>query len=260
MSSVLFEVTNGVAKIILNRPEAFNAINEDMMNNLSRQIEHCFAPEIRAVIITGAGKAFCGGGDLKEMKKAGENNLSGLLGKLAQQFHRLILDIRYLPKPVIAAVNGSNGGGGFSLALACDLRYAAENAHFKQSYTSVGLSPDGGFTAFLPAIVGLAKSSELFLLDPVLDSLQAKQLGIINDIFPPDQLMPNVTAIAEKLANGPTQSYASVKRLLNLSLLPGLEKQLEQERQGMIAAGFSNDAKEGVRAFTEKRKPAFTGN
>ena len=124
----------------------------------------------------------------------------------------------------------------------------------------MGLSPDGGFTAFLPAIVGLAKSSELFLLDPVLDSLQAKQLGIINDIFPPDQLMPNVTAIAEKLANGPTQSYASVKRLLNLSLLPGLEKQLEQERQGMIAAGFSNDAKEGVRAFTEKRKPAFTGN
>ncbi|MDW7652093.1 MAG: enoyl-CoA hydratase-related protein [Bacillota bacterium] len=259
MGSVLFEVSSGVAKITLNRPEAFNALNEDMMNNLSQQIEHCFAPEIRAVIITGAGKAFCGGGDLKEMQKAGDKNLSSLLGQLTQGFHRLILDIRYLPKPVIAAVNGSNGGGGFSLALACDLRYAAESAQFKQSYTSVGLCPDGGFTAFLPAVIGLAKSSELFFLDPVLSADQAKQLGIVNDLFSPEELIPNVTAIAERLANGPTQSYAAVKKLLNLSLLPNLEKQLEQERQGMIAAGLSTDAKEGVRAFTEKRTPTFIG-
>ena len=259
MSSVLFEVTKGVAKITLNRPEAFNALNMELGEALSKHIEDCFAPEIRAVVITGAGKSFCSGGDLKAMHAGGPGQLSSLLRDLTKIFHRLILDIRLLPKPVIAAINGSLGGGGFSLALACDLRFAVESAKFKQAYTSASLSPDGGFTAFLPAIVGLGKAAELLFLDPVFDAHKAKELGIVQDVFSADELLPNVTTIAEKLACGPTQSYANAKKLLNQSLLPNLEKQLEQERQGMIAAGHTADAHEGVQAFIEKRKPVFTG-
>jgi 2-(1,2-epoxy-1,2-dihydrophenyl)acetyl-CoA isomerase len=259
MSSVLFEVTNGVAKITLNRPEAFNALNMDLAENLSRCIEDCFAPEIRAVVITGAGKSFCSGGDLKAMHASGSEQLPGLLSKLIKVLHRFILDLRLLPKPVIAAINGSLGGAGFSLALACDLRFAVETAKFKQAYTSAGLSPDGGFTAFLPAIVGLGSAAELLFLDPVLDAHKAKELGIVQELFSAEELLPSVTNIAEKLACGPTQSYANAKKLLNLSLLPNLEKQLEQEHQGMIAATHTADAHEGVQAFIEKRKPVFTG-
>ena len=259
MSCVLFEVTNGVAKITLNRPEAFNALNMEMMQSLSKRIEDCFSPEVRAVVIAGAGKSFCAGGDLKEMQKAGTTQLSSLLSELTKILHRIILDIRLLPKPVVAAINGSLGGAGFSLALACDLRFAVENVRFKQAYTSVGLCPDGGFTAFLPAIVGLGKSAELLFLDPVLDTQQAKQLGIVHDVYPLEQFLPNVTLIAETLAKGATQSYAVAKKLLNQSCLPDLEKQLEQERQALIVAGYSTDAHEGVKAFIEKRAPMYTG-
>ncbi len=259
MKTVLFEVTGSVARITLNRPEMFNALNGLMGEELAQSVKKCFAPEIRAVVLTGAGRAFCSGGDLKAMQEAGREKLPQLLSDLTKLFHRVIMDIRLLPKPVIAAVNGSLGGGGFSLALACDLRFAAEQARFKQAYTSAALCPDGGFTAFLPVMVGLAKASELLFLDSVLDARQAAELGIVNEVFSEDEFRERVATIASNLAAGPTQSFARVKALLNQSLLTQLERQLELERQGMIAASRTEDAYEGIAAFFEKRPPAYQG-
>jgi 2-(1,2-epoxy-1,2-dihydrophenyl)acetyl-CoA isomerase len=258
--NVLYEKKDAVAKIILNRPEAFNALNEEMGEDLASAIEDCFDPSVRAVVITGAGRAFCSGGDLKAMQTMDAAQLSRFLADLTKLLHRIITDIRLLPKPVVAAVNGPLGGAGFSIALACDLRFAVEGARFKQAYTSAGLVPDGGLTAFLPAIVGLAKSSELLMLDPVLDVVQARELGIVQKVFSAEEFAGQVDTIAQNLARGATLSYARAKALLNESLLPHLERQLELERQGMIAIGRTKDAAEGIDAFFAKRQPQFTGN
>ena len=259
MSTVLFELVGGAAKITLNRPEVFNALNSAMVEELATAIKQCVDPTIRVVVITGAGKAFCSGGDLKEMHAVGSERLPDFLRDMIKPFHRLITDIRMLPKPVIAAVNGQLAGVGFSMALACDLRFAVEQVKFKQSYTSVGLSPDGGFTAFLPAIVGLAKTSELLFLDPIIDAAQAKEFGIVHDVFGEEEFADRVSEIAAKLASGPTLSFARAKSLLNSALLSHLERQLELERQGMIAAGRTGDALEGITAFFEKRSPNYSG-
>ncbi len=258
-SNVIFEVNGPVAKITLNRPESFNALNEDLGIELSKAIEACIDPAIRAVILTGTGKAFCSGGDLRDMKSAGIDNLTAFLRELTKLLHRIITDIRLLPKPVIAALNGSLGGAGFSLALASDLRYAVSGAKFKQSYTSIGLSPDGGFTAFLPAIVGLGKASELLFLDPVFDAPVAKEWGILHDVFVENEFEEKVAKIAKRLASGPTQSFAKAKELLNESLLPLLEKQLELERQKLISASKTKDAITGIEAFFAKEKPNYIG-
>ena len=257
--NVICEVKGSVAKIILNRPEALNAINPNMGFELVKTIEKCFDPAIRLVILTGAEKAFCSGGDLQEMKTAGVDKLPEFLQQLTKLLHRVITDIRLLPKPVIAAINGSLGGAGFSLALACDLRYAVSDAKFKQSYTSVGLCPDGGFTAFLPAITGFGKAAELLYLDPVFDALSAKEWGIVHDVFTQDEFADRVMEIAEKLALGPTVSFAKSKELLNEAFFPVLEKQLELERQKIISLAKTKDATAGINAFFAKVKAEYTG-
>ncbi len=257
-NSVLFEKEGAVARITLNRPDAFNALNTEMGMELMQAVEACFDSSIRSVVITGAGRAFCSGGDLRAMQEAGTENLSDFLRDLIKLFHRLITDIRLLPKPVIAAINGSLGGGGLSLALACDLRFAVAGARFKQAYTSAGLVPDGGFTAFMPALAGLGRTSGLLMLDPVFDAAQAKDWGIVNEVYAKEEFAAKVSAVAQRLAGGATLSYARSKMLLNESLLPHLERQLELERQGMIAMGGTKDAVEGIEAFFAKRSPEFT--
>lgn len=259
MDTVLFESTGGVAQITLNRPEVFNAFNSVMGEELAVAIKQCFDSAMRVVVITGASKAFCSGGDLKEMQAVSPEHLPDFLRNLTKLLHRLITDIRLLPKPVIAAVNGPLAGAGFSLVLACDLRFAVAHAKFKQSYTSVGLCPDGGFTAFLPAMVGLAKASELLFLDPVIDAAQAKEFGIVHDVFGEEEFVVRVLNIAVKLASGPTLSFAMAKALLNSALLFHLERQLELEQQGMIAVSGTRDALEGIAAFFGKRSPNYRG-
>lgn len=259
--TILFECHDAVAIITMNRPDELNALNADLCEELVKAIEICREDEgIRAVVLTGAGKAFCSGGDLKDAKKAlGTPAQSHFFRDVTKTLHRLIMDLRLLPKPVIASINGSLGGAGFSLALACDLRIATDNAKLKQAYTSIGLSPDGGFTLLASAVIGLGKISELVFLDPVLNSQQALEIGLLHKVVPSNELLPATLTWANKLAKGATHSYATVKNLLNVAFLPALEKQLELERQGIMASSNTFDYQEGITAFFEKRYPDFKG-
>jgi 2-(1,2-epoxy-1,2-dihydrophenyl)acetyl-CoA isomerase len=168
--------------------------------------------------------------------------------------------MRLMEKPIIAAINGAAGGAGVSLAAACDLRLAAEGAKFKQAYTSIGLVPDGGWTAIVPQIIGPARAAELLLLDPVLDARQAAALGLVHEVVPDGSLAGRAREVATRLAQGPTTAFGGAKALVNASLFPLLEVQLERERQRIIAQGGTQDFLEGLAAFVEKREPHFHGH
>lgn len=259
--TLLFDCQDNIAIITMNRPNDLNALNGDLCEELVQAIELCREDDaIRAVVLTGAGKAFCSGGDLKEAKKSvGTPTQSHFFRDVTKTLHRLIVDLRLLPKPVIASINGSLGGAGFSLALACDLRISADTAKFKQSYTSIGLSPDGGFTLLASAVVGLGKASELVFLDPVLDAKAALDMGLLHKTVRSEELPAATQEWAKKLANGATKSYATTKALLNQALLPSLERHLELERQGIMASSRTADYQEGITAFFEKRPANLQG-
>jgi 2-(1,2-epoxy-1,2-dihydrophenyl)acetyl-CoA isomerase len=261
--SVQLDVQGGVATITLNRPEVFNALNLPMAEALVRAIQTCMADDgIRAVILTGTGRGFCAGGD---MKAAWEHIQAGgdprhFFRDLTVPLHRAITDMRLMEKPIIVAINGAAGGAGVSLAAACDLRLAAEGAKFKQAYTSIGLVPDGGWTAIMPRIIGTAKAAELLLLDPVLDARQAAALGLVHEVVPDGRLAERAREVATRLAQGPTTAFGGAKALVNAALFPLLEVQLERERQRIIAQGGTADFREGLSAFVEKREPHFHGH
>lgn len=259
--TILFERRGGVAIITMNRPNRFNALNKELGEELVQAIELCREDEtIRAVILTGAGTAFCSGGDLKEFQQSiGTPYQVNHFRDLTKGLNRIIMDIRLLPKPVIASINGPLGGAGFSLALACDLRVAADTAKFKQSYTSIGLSPDGAFTLLAGAVGGLGKLSELVFLDPLLDAHQALEHGLLHKVVSAGELSATALKWAEQLAAGASKSYARTKALINEAMLPRLEKMLELERQGIMASGQTSDYVEGITAFFEKRPPVFQG-
>jgi 2-(1,2-epoxy-1,2-dihydrophenyl)acetyl-CoA isomerase len=260
-SALFFQRQGQIAIITINRPDRLNSINAELCEELVSAIEICREDEgIRAVVLTGAGSAFSSGGDLKTAREmVGTSAQSYFFRDTTKTFHRLICDLRLLPKPVIASINGSLGGGGFSLALACDLRIAADNIKLKQSYTGIGLSPDGAFTLFAGALAGLGKTSELLFLDPVLSAEQALEMGLINKVVSIENLNVATLEWAEKLASGATRAFAVSKALLNKALLSNLESQLEMERQGIIESSLSNDFIEGITAFFEKRPPKFLG-
>ncbi|KKM08648.1 hypothetical protein SY88_22715 [Clostridiales bacterium PH28_bin88] len=259
-SAVLKTLEGGVAVLTLNRPETFNALDMAMGRELVDALEQCGEDrETKVVIVTGAGKAFCSGGDLKMMRDVLPDQPVVVLRQLTKLLHRAVTDIRLMHKPVIAAVNGSAGGAGFSLAMACDLRVMSEKAKLRQAYTSNGLVPDGGWTAFVPVYAGLGRAFELALLDPVLDASTALEWGLVNLVVPEEQVMPVARQWAERLSTGALFALGQVKSLLNGAVLPSLETLLERERQGMIAAGLTGDAMEGITAFTEKRPPRFKG-
>lgn len=248
-----------VATLTLNRPESYNALDLGIGDELAEAVASVGRdPSVRAVILTGAGKAFCSGGDLRFFQNW-QGSKSEVFGVLTQRLHRIILDIRQMPKPVIAAVNGVAGGAGFSLAMACDLRLAVDTARFKQAYTSAGLVPDGGWTLTVARRIGLGKASELLFLDPVLEAQQALALGLVNRVVAAAELARAASEMAAQLAAGPTLSFARAKALLNRSLLAGLEEQLEQERQGIMESGATEDFQEGLEAFFAKRPPKFSG-
>lgn len=254
---VLLDIGGGVATITLNRPGVLNALNQPMAEALVRAIQKCVDDEgVRAVILTGAGRGFCAGGD---MKAAWEHIEAGgdprqFFRDLTVPLHRLIADMRLMEKPIVAAVNGAAAGAGLSLAAACDLRIAAESARFAQAYTSIGLVPDAGWTALVPQIIGPAKAAELLLLDPVLNARQALELGLVHEVVPENRLAERAREVAAKLAKGPGTAFGGAKALMNAGLCSTLEIQLERERQRIIAQGGTADFLEGLAAFVKMRR------
>ena len=249
-----------VAKIELNRPDRMNAWNAQFAADLQAAISAAGEdPGVRAVVLTGAGRAFTTGADLKDALEEAPPGARDLGRTLVERYHPLITGIRELPKPVVAAVNGPAAGIGVSLALACDLVAAAESAYFLLAFVNVGLVPDGGSSFLVPARVGFTRAAELALLGERLPARQALEWGLINRVWPDGELAARVGELAGRLADGPTRSYAGVKRQLNSWLFERMGRQLEFEAATQREMGGSADFAEGVSAFLEKRPPRFTG-
>lgn len=247
------------ARILLNRPEALNAWNEQFGLDLRGAVSTVAEDDaIRAVMITGAGRGFSSGADLKE-QRSGEDGLPDLSSRLKEIYHPVITGLREMPKPVVAAVNGPAVGIGCSLALAADLIVAAESSYFLLAFVNIGLIPDGGSTAFLPARIGYARAAEMAMLGERVPAGQALEWGLVNRVVPDDELEETANALLERLANGPTTSYAGAKRLLNRRMYGDLAGQLDAEAEAQRDQGHTKDFIEGVMAFVEKREPKFTG-
>ena len=254
---IVTQPRENILQITMNRPEAYNALNLEMMASLTEALSGAAADNtIKGVVITGNGKAFCAGGDLKWISQQADE-ADAVLHKLAPQFHLAISEIRRMQKPVVAAINGIAAGGGFSLALACDFRVIAESAQLRQAYTSSGLSIDGGGTFALPRLVGLARALEIAAFDPSISSAQALEWGLVTKVVPDDQAVDEAMAILQGLAKSALHSFAWSKRLLIDSFNNTLETQLELERQGISDCAGHPNGQEGIRAFVEKRKPSF---
>ena len=246
-----------ILEITLNRPEAYNALNLEMMNMLADALSRgAMDDSVRGVLITGKGKAFCAGGDLKWISQQKES-ADLVLHRLAPQFHLSILEIRRMEKPVVAAINGIAAGGGFSLALACDFRAMGQSASLRQAYTSSGLSIDGGGSFALPRLVGLARAMEIMAFDEPISSAQALEWAMVTKVVPDSQVLSEATAILTRLSKTSLHSFAWSKKLMINSFHTTLEAQLELERQGISEAAAHPDGQEGIKAFVEKRKPTF---
>lgn len=257
--TILFEKNNGIATITLNRPDAANGINLQMAKELLSAAIDCDDDDsVRAVIITGNGKMFCAGGDLKSFATVGDN-ISSLLKELTVNLHGAITRFARMDAPVIIAVNGTAAGAGFSLAVAGDMVLAADSAKFTMAYTAAGLSPDGSASYFLPRLIGLRKTQELMLTNRRLSAEEALDWGAINRVVTAGELMTEAKDLASQLANGPTRAYGMVKKLLQCSFNNGLETQLDLEAVGIASMTKLADGKEGVTAFMEKRAPNYSG-
>src|SRR5690349_21639422 len=248
------------ARILLNRPEALNAWNEQFGLDLLDAVRKVEGDDsIRALLVTGAGRGFSSGADLKEQRSAGDGGTPDLSARLKEIYHPIIIGLREMPKPVVAAVNGPAVGIGCSLALAADLIVAAESAYFLLAFVNIGLVPDGGSTAFLPARVGYARAAEMAMLGERVPAEQALDWGLVNRVVPDGDLQGAADALLQLLAQGPTTSYAGAKKLLNRRMYAGLAEQLEAEADQQREQGSTQDFLEGVTAFVEKRPPRFTG-
>jgi 2-(1,2-epoxy-1,2-dihydrophenyl)acetyl-CoA isomerase len=257
--SLVFEVKDGVGLIRLNRPDDGNAITLQTVNELLDVAMRCDEdPEVRAVVLTGSGKMFCVGGDLKAFAAQGDR-VSFYLKKVTQAFHAVISRFNWMDAPVVGAINGTAAGGGFSLALTTDIAIAAESAKFTMGYTKVGLAPDGSSSYFLARMVGLRRAKEMALLNPILSARQALEWGLINQVVADDQVLPAALEIAYHLAKGPTLALGEAKRLILSGATESLESQMEKESRAIAAMAGKVDGREGVAAFIGKRTPKFTG-
>ena len=256
-STLRFEVAGHVARITLDRPEAANSLNAAMARELAHAAIRCSEDRaVRAVILTGAGRMFSGGGDLKSFA-AQRDELPSHLKQVAGDLHAAISRFVRMDAPVIAAVNGSAGGAGFSLCLFCDLVLAAQSAKFVLAYTRAGLSPDGGSTFFLPRIIGLRRSLELALTNRVLSAEEAHDWGIVNRVVPDAALQGEAGRLATALAAGATGALGAAKRLLHHAFSESLETQMELEAQAIAAQARGAESREGIAAFISKREPRF---
>jgi len=260
--TVDLRIEDGVAEITLNRPDRLNAWNAQFGDELREALlKDAGQDSVRSVLITGAGRGFSSGADLKEMLEQGAaGEIPDVGDMLRTRYHPIIKGIRELPKPVVAAVNGPAVGIGCSLALACDLIWAAESAVFGLAFVNIGLVPDGGSTFLVPVAAGKARALEMALLGEPIPAARALEWGLINRVVPDDKLLEEARDLARKLAQGPTRSYANSKRALNNSFLKIMDEQLdlEADMQGQMVK--TADFIEGVSAFVEKRDARFTGN
>lgn len=261
MSELLFELRDHVAHLTLNRPEAANAINYDLAAALEDASARCLEdPNVRAVLLTGAGKLFCGGGDLKSFAAQPEADLPGHLRKLTMLLHTAIQRFARMNAPLIIAVNGNAGGAGLSLALTGDIVLAGESTRFTVAYTRIALSPDGSSSYYLPRIVGLKRATELMLTNRAFTAREAQEMGIVTRVVPDAELLAEAEKIATELAHGPTLAYGGVKRLLYASLNNPLYEQMDLETEIIANLSRTADAREGITAFLGKRAAKFNGN
>jgi len=257
-NTIKFDVREGVAKITLNRPDKLNAFSDEMHAELRAVMPTLESDAVRAVLITGEGRAFGAGADLSGRSHDGRPTLDA--GEtLEKNYNPLILFLRALDKPVIAAVNGIAAGASMSLALACDIVLAAKSASFLQAFCNIGLIPDAGSTYFLPRLVGSGKAMGLTMLGEKLPAEEAEKIGLIWKCYDDDALMPAAEALAARMAKGPTKGYALIKKAMNASLHNDLARQLDVETEYQRAAANSEDFIEGVAAFLQKRPAAFKG-
>jgi 2-(1,2-epoxy-1,2-dihydrophenyl)acetyl-CoA isomerase len=257
--TLLLSIADNIATITLNRPDDANAMNPLMARELSHVAIACDeSKDVRVVVIRGQGKMFCAGGDLGVFANAGDQ-VSALIKEMAGDLHMGISRLSRMDAPVIAAVNGTAAGAGFSLAIAADLVVSVETAKYVMAYTNAGLSPDGSSTYFLPRRIGDRRARELMLTNRVLSAREALDWGIVNQVVANDDLDGTVEALAKTIASGPTRAYGQVKTLLNSSFDNGLETQMELESRAIAEMSGSIDGQEGMKAFLEKRKPVFTG-
>jgi 2-(1,2-epoxy-1,2-dihydrophenyl)acetyl-CoA isomerase len=248
------------AKVELNRPDRLNAwSNQFALDLLAAIKEVTDNPEVRAVVVTGAGRAFSSGADLKEAAERPDGQTMDVYRRLTERYHPIITGLRLMPKPVIAAVNGPAAGIGLSLALACDLVVATQSAFFQLAFVNIGLVPDGGSSLFVPARVGFTRAAELAMLGERLDAATALSWGLINRVWPDAEFAEQSDALLDRLASGATQSYAGTKRQLNRWMYERMDAQLEFEAGIQREMAGSSDFAEGVAAFVEKRPPRFSG-
>jgi len=257
-NSILIKIENQVAYITLNRPEVFNSFNREMALSLQSILDECeHNNEVRSIVITGNGKAFCAGQDLKEVTSPELN--PGFKKILEEHYNPIITRIRSINKPIIGAVNGVAAGAGANIALSCDLVVASDKASFIQAFSKIGLIPDSGGTFFLPRLIGFQKATALMMLGDKVSAEEAEELGMIFKVISSENFNEEVEKLAVKLANMPTKALGFIKELLNKSITSTLEEQLELEGKLQIEAAQSEDYSEGVQAFMEKRKPIFKG-
>jgi 2-(1,2-epoxy-1,2-dihydrophenyl)acetyl-CoA isomerase len=258
-SHLLYDITDRVAIVTLNRPEVMNAFSDTMREDLLRAVREAASnAEVRCVMITGAGRAFCAGGDIANMAELQDKGDTSVIGRRMALGSQVIHCLREMPKPVIAAINGAAAGAGVNLALACDIRLAAKSARFSESFVKIGLVPDWGGTYLLTQIVGTGKALELMMIGDRIDADDALRLGLLNRIFPDETFREEVLRVAHQLASGPAETLAHIKRAVYLGATGTLAESLSYEEQAQKHVFLSGDSKEGMRAFLEKRAPKFS--
>ena len=258
--TLLFEASDGVATVTLNRPEVLNAFSTPMQRELAAVIARVADDDaVRAVVLTGAGRAFCAGGDIGEMEGAADPTPLASRNKLHRMLTSVLMPLVRLEKPVIAAINGAAVGAGMNLALAADITVAAENARFSQAFVKVGLVPDTGGLYLLTRLIGLNRAKELCFTGRMLNAPDALHMGLVNEVVPAAELMPRAQALARELASGATAAIGLTKSLLNMAPTATLEEMAEFEAYALAVVLATEDHREGIRAFREKRAPVFHG-
>ena len=257
-ATILYDLTDGVATLTLNRPEVLNAFNDEMAREVQDALKTAERDAaVRCLVLTGAGKGFCAGPDLGALRSRSE--AVSFRAHLQATYNPIISRLRGLEKPVIGQINGAAAGAGLGLALACDLRYAAEGAKFRMAFSGIGLAPDSGTSFFLPRLIGYARAYELAATNAPLTAAQALAWGLVNAVYPAEQLAAEVQAMAKKLAMAPTKALGLTKRAMNRAALFTIDEALDYEAQLQEIAGGTADYQEGVAAFLEKRAANFRG-
>ena len=258
MSAILLDITDGVARITLNRPKAYNSVNKELAHGFQSALDSCAADSsVRVLCITGEGKAFCAGQDLVEVTTP--ETMPGFKALLEEHYAPIIMKIRELEKPVVAAVNGVAAGAGANIALACDIVVATERASFIQAFSGIGLIPDSGGTYFLPRLVGFQKAVAISMLGDKISAKEAEDMGMIYKAIPVEEYEDTVQGLLKRLSTMPTKGLALTKKAFSESLSNTLAEQIAVENAAQITASETADYTEGVQAFLEKRKPQFKG-